>query len=71
MQRAFVSERTDFLDVIDPESTLLEFQTSFERALAHRAQHLARIEKLIGYEVPRDESDASALKTEKPDEGEM
>jgi outer membrane protein TolC len=48
MQQAFVAERTDFLDVIDPERTLLEFQTSFERALADRAQHLARIEKLIG-----------------------
>jgi outer membrane protein TolC len=48
MQRAFASERTDFLDVIDPERTLLEFQTSFERALADSAQHLARIDKLIG-----------------------
>jgi outer membrane protein TolC len=71
IQQAFAAGNTDFLDLIDAERTLLEFQLSFERALANRAQRLASIEKLIGREVPRDESDASAQKAEKPDEGEM
>jgi cobalt-zinc-cadmium efflux system outer membrane protein len=71
IQQAFAGGRTDFLDVVDAERTLLEFQLSFERALANRAQHLASIEKLIGRAVPRIESDAPVLKNEKPDEGKM
>jgi hypothetical protein len=76
IQQAFAAKRIDFLDVIYAERTLLEFQlsseiVSSEIVFANCSPHLARTEKLIGYEVPRDESDASALKTEKPDEGEM
>lgn len=71
IQQAFAAKRIDFLDEIYAERTLLEFQLSSKIVFANCSPHLARIEKLIGYEVPRDESDASALKTEKPDEGEM
>jgi hypothetical protein len=71
IQQAFAAKRIDFLDEIYAERTLLEFQLSSEIVFANCSPHLARTEKLIGYEVPRDESDASALKTEKPDEGEM
>jgi len=71
IQQAFAAGKTDFLDVIDAERTLLEFQLSFERALATRAQRLAKLEKLIGKEIPRAESNASEYKAEKPDEGEM
>jgi outer membrane protein TolC len=59
IQQAFAAGRTDFLDVIDAERTLLEFQLSFERALANRAQRLAQLEMLVGKEIPRDESNAS------------
>lgn len=64
IQQAFAAGRTDFLDVIDAERTLLEFQLSFERALANRAQRLAQLEMLVGKEIPRDESNASKQKEE-------
>ncbi len=38
----------DFLDLIDTERTLLEFQLGLERALTDRATSYARIERLIG-----------------------
>ena len=70
IQQAFAAGRTDFLDVIDAERTLLEFKLSFERALANRAQHLAKIEKLIGKEIPRAESDTPDHKEKGSDEEE-
>ena len=69
IQQAFAAGKTDFLDVIDAERTLLEFQLSFERALANHAQRLAKIEMLIGKEIPRDEQNASDNKVKKLDEG--
>ena len=71
IQQAFTAGKTDFLDVIDAERTLLEFQLSFERALANHAQRLAKLEMLIGKEIPQDEQNASELKKKKLDEGEM
>jgi outer membrane protein TolC len=64
IQKAFTAGKTDFLDVVDAERTLLEFQLSYERALANRAQRLAKLEMLIGKEVPRDESSSSAMERE-------
>ncbi len=52
-QQAYESGRTDFLDVIDAQRVLLEFELSYERALANRAQRLAEIEMLVGREIPR------------------
>jgi len=40
-----------FLDVIDAERTLLEFELAYERAFADRAQRLAQIEMLVGEEL--------------------
>jgi len=37
-----------FLDVIDAQRVLLEFQLAYERAEADKAQRLAEVEKLIG-----------------------
>ena len=39
---------SDFLDLIDTQRTLLEFQLAMERALVDRANTHARIEQLIG-----------------------
>jgi outer membrane protein TolC len=50
-QRAFSAGQADFFDLIEAQRTLLEFQLSYERALADRAQRLAEIEMLIGQEV--------------------
>jgi len=48
IQQAFAAKRIDFLEVIDAERTLLEFQLSSEIIFANCAPHLARTEKLIG-----------------------
>ena len=52
-QQGFEAAKVDFLDLIDAERTLLEFQLLYERALASRAQRLAEIEMLIGQPLPR------------------
>lgn len=49
MQASLAGFRTgdsDFLDVIDTERTLLEFQLALERAIADRAVSLARLQRL-------------------------
>ena len=55
-QQAFEAGRASFLDLIDAERTLLEFQLLYERALADHAQRLAELEMLVGEELPRVES---------------
>jgi cobalt-zinc-cadmium efflux system outer membrane protein len=50
-QRAFSAGEADFFDLIDAQRTLLEFQLAYERALADRAQKLAKIEMLTGEEI--------------------
>jgi len=52
-QQSYESGRADFLDVIDAQRVLLEFELSYERALANRSQRLAEIEMLVGREIPR------------------
>jgi outer membrane protein TolC len=52
LQQAFAAGKADFLDVIDAERKLVEFELSFERALASRAQRLAQLEILLGKEIP-------------------
>ena len=70
IKQSFVVGGTDFLDVIDAERTLLEFQLSFERSLASRAQRLAQLEMLIGKEIPRKGSGALKQSEDNPDRGE-
>jgi outer membrane protein TolC len=43
----------DFLDIIDAQRVLLEFQLSYERALADLAGRLAEVEMLVGRPLPR------------------
>ncbi len=51
-RQAFEGERADFLDLIDAERTLLEFDLSYARALADRSIRLAEIEMIVGTEIP-------------------
>ncbi len=57
--------KSTFLSLIDSERVLLEFQLSYERALADHAQRLAELEMLVGRELPKapaepEESDVPA-----------
>jgi outer membrane protein TolC len=52
IQRSFEAGKSDFLSLIDAERILLEFQLTYERAVADREQGLATVEKLIGGESP-------------------
>ncbi len=61
-RQAFEAGRADFLDLIDAERTLLEFDLSYARAQSDRVVSLARTEMLVGGEV------APAVEEEKPEE---
>ena len=65
-QQAFSAGQADFLDLIDTQRVLLEFKLSYERALAHRAQRLAEIEKLVGEDVPRTDQVTTRTGGESP-----
>lgn len=53
---AFEGEKATFLDLIDTERSLLEFQLMFERARADRAIAISNLERLTGRSLPvRDE----------------
>lgn len=43
---------SSFLDLVDAQRVLLEFELSFERALADHAQRLAELEMLVGRDIP-------------------
>ncbi len=47
----FEQGTADFLDLVDTERTLLEFQLGLERALVDRATSYAQIERLVGATV--------------------
>jgi len=47
----FEQGTADFLDLVDTERTLLEFQLGLERALVDRATSCAQIERLVGATV--------------------
>lgn len=51
-ETAYRAGDATFLDLIDAERVLLEFQLSFERALADHAQRLSELEMLVGRDVP-------------------
>ncbi len=48
-ETSFRAGSSSFLDLVDAERSLLEFELSFERALANRAQRLAELDKLVGH----------------------
>ena len=54
----FEQGTADFLDLVDTERTLLEFQLALERATVDRATSYAQLERLVGTSVapPRDKA---------------
>jgi len=52
-QQAFITGKANFLDLIDAQRTLLEFELAYERARADHQQKLAELEMLVGREFPR------------------
>jgi len=52
-EAAFRAGTASFLDVVDAVRVLLEFELSYERALADLAQRLAELEMLVGKEFRR------------------
>lgn len=51
IQRSFEAGKSDFLSLIDAERILLEFQLTYERAVANREQGLSTVEQLVGGEA--------------------
>lgn len=51
---AFVAGEADFLEWVDAQRTLLEFELAHERAVADRATRRAHIEQLVGAHVGSD-----------------
>lgn len=52
-EAAFRTGSARFLDLIDAERSLLDFELTSERELANRAQRLAELEQLAGRAIPR------------------
>ncbi len=52
-QSAFRVDNIGYLDLINAQRTLLEFELTLERSLANHAQRLAEIEMLVGRELPK------------------
>ncbi|MHC4914785.1 MAG: TolC family protein [Planctomycetota bacterium] len=50
-EAAFKSGKTGFLELIDAQRTLLEFELSHQRALSRHAQRLAELEMTVGREL--------------------
>jgi len=48
---AFVTGEADFLDLIDAQRTLLEFQLAYERAMTDRATKRAKLEQIVGTDL--------------------
>ena len=49
----FEAGQLEFLNVIDAQRVLLEFQLSYERALSNQLARLAQLEMLVGNPLPR------------------
>jgi len=54
-EAAFQAGQANFVDLVDGERTLLEFQLTLERMLADHAQRAAELEMLVGKELPKAE----------------
>ena len=53
---SFRSDESTFLEVIDAQRIMLEFELACERALSGKAQRLAELEMLVGTELPHAEN---------------
>jgi outer membrane protein TolC len=52
---SFRSGGSTFLEVIDAQRVMLEFELAHERALSNKAQRLAELEMLVGTQLPRSQ----------------
>jgi len=52
-EASYLAGQGKFLDLIDAQRILLEFQLAYERATANYEQSLARLEMLVGKNIPR------------------
>jgi outer membrane protein TolC len=52
-ETAFAAGKASFLDLVDAQRVMLEFELSQERALTDHAQRLAELDMLVGQELPR------------------
>jgi len=55
-EASFRAGDSTFLDLIDAQRVMLEFELAFERALSNKAQRLAELEMLVGRQIPRKEA---------------
>jgi outer membrane protein TolC len=51
-QTAYAAAKVDFQDYLDAQRTLLDFQLSYQRSLADRAERMAELEMLVGRRLP-------------------
>ena len=66
-EASFRAGKANFTDLIDAQRILLEFALAQQRALADKAQHLAKLEMLVGKRIPR-KGNANTPKTVQKDE---
>ena len=52
-EASFRTGKASFIDLVDSQRILLDFELAYERALADHAQRLAELEMLVGQELPR------------------
>ncbi len=62
-EAAYRSGKVSFSDLVDAQRILLEFQLTLERALADRAKQLAKLDMLVGTDIPRSQSDSHTNNT--------
>jgi outer membrane protein, heavy metal efflux system len=51
-ESSYTTGKAGFIDLIDAQRTLLEFQLAYERAMTNHAQKLAQLEMLVGKQIP-------------------
>ena len=69
-ETAFRAGSASFLDLVDADRSLLDFELSFERALATRAQRLAELEMLVGRTLSQGtKSTGEVPEQNEPEEG--
>ena len=69
-EAGFAAGTSSFLDLIDTQRVMLEFELSYERALTDHAQRLAELEMLVGQDLPRGEAppETETGEADSPDE---
>lgn len=66
---SFRSGGSTFLEVIDAQRVMLEFELSYERALSNKAQRLAELEMLVGTQLPREAAETFPAASDLTPEG--